>query len=340
MLGMLDVILTMSFQTLNYPSQTFCYANTPRNKYNARSYQVQAIPPSSVILSADESGKFSDNKKVYGSNLTSRRVESATPLISESSSVGIIGGVSVDATLKFLRKLVELSSSEEDGINSLPFAVCSDPLLNKELMSYEKSHFYSGRSKAESLNLDTSSVVHNLRNKRSFLEKSGASCIVMPCHISHSCYPEVSQECSVPFLHMGECVASELKEAKLKPLEAGSPLRIGLLATNATLAAGFYQEKLQNQGFEVVLPDKATMEHTVIPAIEALKRKDMEGACNLLRIALQVLLVRAVSLIVLASHDMWDLLPQDDPLLKKCIDPMDALARSTIKWVKSSAEKA
>lgn len=80
------------------------------------------------------------------------------------------------------------------------------------------------------------------------------------------------------------------------------------------------------------------MDHAVIPAIEALNRKDREGACNLLRIALQVLLVRAVNSVILASDDMRDLLPQDDPLLKKCIDPMDALARSTIKWAQS-AEK-
>lgn len=86
------------------------------------------------------------------------------------------------------------------------------------------------------------------------------------------------------------------------------------------------------------MPDKATIEHTVIPAVEALNRKDMEGACNLLRIALQVLLVRAVNSVILASDDMWDLLPQDDPLLKKCIDPIDALARSTIEWAKSSVE--
>jgi hypothetical protein len=33
---------------------------------------------------------------------------------------------------------------------------------------------------------------------------------------------------------------------------------------------------------------------------------------------------------------MHGLLPHDDPLLKKCIDPMDALARSTIKWAKST----
>ena len=89
------------------------------------------------------------------------------------------------------------------------------------------------------------------------------------------------------------------------------------------------------QGFEVVVPDKATMEHIVIPAIESLNRKDMEGARNLLRIALQVLLVRAVNTVILASDDMRDLLPRDDPLLRKCIDLMDALARSTINWARS-----
>lgn len=90
------------------------------------------------------------------------------------------------------------------------------------------------------------------------------------------------------------------------------------------------------QGFEVVLPDKATMEHTVIPAIEALSQKDIEGARTLLRIALQVLLVRAVNTVILASDDMRGLLPQDDPLLKKCVDPLDALARSTIKYAQSA----
>jgi aspartate/glutamate racemase len=46
---------------------------------------------------------------------------------------------------------------------------------------------------------------------------------------------------------MGESVARELKEAKLKPLEVGIHLRIGVLATNATLTAGFYQQKLHNE---------------------------------------------------------------------------------------------
>lgn len=58
----------------------------------------------------------------------------------------------------------------------------------------------------------------------------------------------------------------------------------------------------------------------------------MEGARTLLRITLHVLLVKAVNMIILASDDLRGLLPQDDPLLKRCVDPLEALARSTIEW--------
>ena len=82
----------------------------------------------------------------------------------------------------------------------------------------------------------------------------------------------------------------------------------------------------------MVLPDKAAMEHAVIPGVEALNRRDMEGARNLLRIATQLLLVNAVNTVVLACHDMPTAFAPDDPTLQRCLDPMDALARCTVKW--------
>lgn len=85
----------------------------------------------------------------------------------------------------------------------------------------------------------------------------------------------------------------------------------------------------------MLLPDKATMEHIVIPAMEAFDKKDMEGARNLLRVSIQVLLVRAVNNIILASDYMNGLLPEGDPLQRKCIDPMDALVRATLLWAAS-----
>ncbi|KAL0415324.1 UNVERIFIED_CONTAM: hypothetical protein Slati_3364300 [Sesamum latifolium] len=255
--------------------------------------------PSSIIPPAEGSDNPADNNRSPLSNISSLDRSFS---IHQDNSIGIIG----------------------------------DPSLTKEFLSLERSSsgFLSG--KTEGLYTDHSLLVENLRRKRVFLENSGVCCTVMPCHILHSWHDEIKEGCSVPFLNVGECVAKELKEAKLRPLEAGSPPRIGVLATNGTLVARFYQEKLENEGFEVILPDKATVEHTVIPAVEALKRKDFEGAQNLFRIALQVLLVRAVNRVILASDELQELLPTDDPLWGKCINPMDALARSSIKYAQSA----
>ncbi|KAK4428031.1 hypothetical protein Salat_1572100 [Sesamum alatum] len=277
--------------------------------------------PSSIITPAEGSDNPADsNGSSPLSNISSLDTSFS---IQQDNSIGIIGGVSVTSSLNFAKKLVK------DQDSSPPFVLCSDPSLSKEFLSLERSSspFISG---------DDSWTVENVRRKRVFLENSGVCCTVMPCHILHSWHDEIKEGCSVPFLNVGECVAKELKEAKLRPLEAGSSPRIGVLATNTILVARFYQEKLENEGFEVVMPDKETVEHTVIPAVEALKRKDFEGAQNLFRIALQVLLVRAVNRVILASDELQQLLPTDDPLWGKCIDPMDALARSSIKHAQST----
>ncbi|OVA00470.1 Asp/Glu/hydantoin racemase [Macleaya cordata] len=326
--------MTMSFHTLKCPSQFTGSIYTHRTQSKIKCNPTLALNPSSILLQTDESENLPESKKKSSSGSTPTNSRKSSPLLSQINTVGIIGGVSAASTLNFTEKLVKWSSKDQE--ENLPFVVCSDPVLKKELSSCGSSFHLN--TKNVCLNLDSTPILENLRSKRNFLEQSGARCIVMPCHISHIWHGEISKGCSVPFPHVGDCVAKELKRANLKPLEAGSNLRIGVLATDATLTAGFYQEKLQNQGFEVVLPDKATMEHTVIPAIEALNRKDMEGARNLLRIAVQVLLVRAVNIVILASDDMRDLLPPGDPLLKKCIDPMDALARSTLKWARSTQQ--
>uniref|UniRef100_A0A0A9DWA7 Uncharacterized protein n=1 Tax=Arundo donax TaxID=35708 RepID=A0A0A9DWA7_ARUDO len=88
--------------------------------------------------------------------------------------------------------------------------------------------------------------------------------------------------------------------------------------------------KFLHQGFEALCPDKASMEHTVLPSVGAFRKGDMEGARNLLRVSLQFLLVRAVNTVIIASGDLVGILPEDDPLLKKCIDPLDALVREAI----------
>lgn len=74
----------------------------------------------------------------------------------------------------------------------------------------------------------------------------------------------------------------------------------------------------------------------MLPAMEALKKKDIEGAQNLLRISIHLLLMSAVNTIILASDELRNVLPPNDPLFKRCVDPMDALVRSTISWGRTS----
>lgn len=275
----------------------------------------------------------------------------AAALSDQTNVIGILGG---DSSLDFTKKLVDHEAE-------LPFILCVDPALSSKLLSLDRAslHFLSG--KPERVHINHSSIVENLRRKREILEKCGVCCIVMPCHVLHSWQDEIEEGCTVPFIHMGESVAEELKEAKLRPVEAGSPPSIGVLATNTRLVTRMYRKKLENkvlnmlfhflmileivpevanlQGFQVVMPDQNTIKHIVIPAVEALSTKDFEGARNLLRISLHILLVRAVNRIVLASDELRELLPPDDPLWKKCIDPMDALARSAVKYAQSARRK-
>lgn len=174
--------------------------------------------------------------KIPTENPTSSSFFNDVPTITQANGIGILGGASTDSTLHFAKRLKNLQL--EEG-SSPPFILCSDPALSKDLS------FFSAKN--GSVEADHASVVENLRRKRAFLENAGVSCVVMPCHISHSWHDEIKEGCSVPFLHVGECVAKELKAAKLKPLETGSPLRIGVLATNESVVPRIYQEKLEKE---------------------------------------------------------------------------------------------
>ncbi|XP_024026494.1 uncharacterized protein LOC21389299 isoform X1 [Morus notabilis] len=355
---MFDWVMRMSLHTLYNPSSLLGLVTKDGTNFRSRrrrtNYQYVTPRVSSVLVQTDENGNSPENNKVFSSSgmaqtQRQRCQASSNHFLGQPNSIGIIGGISAFSTLIFLEKLVWWGS--KCGVCP-PFVVCSDSALHMKLSS-----FHSLKNQISEIQSGFGPVVEILRSKRVFLEQSGASCIVMPCHVSYVWHSEISEGCSLPFLHVGECVAKELSEANFKPLEVGSNVRIGVLATNAALVAGIFQDKLQNQGgenfscilvlnaqfrnfidvqgFEVVLPDKRTMEHVVIPSAEALKRGDVKGARNLLKIAVQILLMRGVNTVIIASHEMQGLLPYDDPLLQKCTDPMDALARSTIKWAKS-----
>ncbi|RXL35464.1 aspartate racemase, partial [Citrobacter sp. AAK_AS5] len=67
------------------------------------------------------------------------------------------------------------------------------------------------------------------------LEKAGASFIVIPCNTVHYFYDDMQRAVKIPIVHMiRETVAAVVKRHP-------DARRIGLLATNGTIASGLYE---------------------------------------------------------------------------------------------------
>ncbi|MED6113532.1 hypothetical protein PIB30_071656 [Stylosanthes scabra] len=230
---MLEGGMLISVQTLN-PLPFLIGTSFRKRSQQCKARQNSSTTPvqlSSSVPLTDRSG----NNWEQGSN---------TSLLTQPNTVGVIGGVSVLSTLIFLEKLACWSS--RNGKECPPFVVCSDPVLSK-VLPIRPPYRSSDRSRIDQIKMNQEVVIQNLRRKRKILQLSGAGCFVMPCHLSHAWYSEISEDSSLPFFHVGDCMAMELKNSNLKPIHASSSVRIGLLTTDSVLVASYYQHKLQNQ---------------------------------------------------------------------------------------------
>ncbi|GAQ87369.1 Aspartate or glutamate racemase [Klebsormidium nitens] len=253
----------------------------------------------------------------------------APPVVKVSNRhdvVGVLGGISPRATADFMRQVIQATpaNSNKDHIPLVVSSIPQIPSLSAPILN---------RPAGPALDQAVVSPLPAMLETRRFLEQSGARCIVMPSNMAHFWYDQLALDCSVPFLHIADAVVEELDLAKLEPLEAGSRPKVGLLASEATLKASIYQQKLEARGYTVVLPDRDTMAHAVLPGMEALERGDNEGAKNLLGIGVQMLLVNAVNVVILAFSEASSVFPPSDPILKRCLSPTAALARATVRWV-------
>lgn len=231
---MLEIITTIRYGSMffpvHFPKVFHPYSTVTRSR---PSCSVTNSSPSPLLIN----GKAAGSKNPETTSTTSRGTPEDAPLKFPNNTVGIIGGVSTGCTLHFLHEFVELSS--QDGGEVIPFIVCNDTIPGT-------NNLHESRSQRKL-------IVEKLREKRVFLEKCGADCIVMPCHSLQVWHEEIGTDSSVPFLCISDCVMKELKEANLKPVEAGSNVRIGLLSSNNSLSTRFYQDKLQNEVKETSL---------------------------------------------------------------------------------------
>lgn len=230
-----------------------------------------------------------------------------------SAMIGILGGMGPLATVDFLRKLVERTPATRDQ-EHVPLIVYSVPQIPDRIAGM----MGSGESPLPAM-----------RAGLQTLERCGARAIAIPCNTAHYWYDDLAAGCSVPVLHIADSACAALGKDVTK---------VGLLGTSATLAAGFYQQRLAARGLACLTNQKEEVDAWVMPGIGLVKAGDLAGAGVLLRQALAALFDRGAERVILACTETPLALAHiAAPQLPQCIDANAALADACIEWSRRNA---
>ena len=223
------------------------------------------------------------------------------------TTVGLLGGMGPLATLDFMSRLVRLTPAQSDQ-DHLRLLVDCDPSVPDRT-----AHILRGS--------DAPGV--HLARMATGLEAHGADFLVMICNTAHAYYEHVVAAVAIPVVDWIEEVATDVA--------AAGPDRVGLLATEGTVAAGLYDRALARHGVSAISPSPEDMTEMmdVIYGVKAggpspqqalRMRSLMEG---LQARGADVALIACTELSVLASH-----FPSEGTLPE--VDAADVVARRTV----------
>ncbi|MBM3565293.1 MAG: aspartate/glutamate racemase family protein [Alphaproteobacteria bacterium] len=235
--------------------------------------------------------------------------------------VGVLGGMGPLATADFITKLIAMTPAEWDD-DHIPLIVNSCPQIPSRVDSISDPH--------------APSPLPDLKDRLEFLLSAGVRFVVMPCNTAHHWHKELAQAAApVPFVHIVDAVAEEL-------VRRNHWGRVGLIATEGTLKAGIYQDRLAARGWHCVLPAEDVIHTLVLPGIDGVKANRVAEAESLLREAVRRTVAEGgVETVILACTEIPAALPTADPWLRgHCVDATEALAKATLSRVLAARKSA
>lgn len=225
--------------------------------------------------------------------------------------IGVLGGMGPLATVDFFSKVIAATPATCDE-DHVPLLIQSDPRI---------------AARPAAILTGARSPLQALLAGRDRLIAAGAVALAMPCNTAHFWYPNLVQGCSVPFLSIVDACCGELGAL------AAPGARVGIIATQATLAARIFDEPLFKLGYTPLVPDDLEMDDLVLPAIELVKADRTAEGGRLIEQAVNSLLSRGASAVILACTETPVALDANQSELRSmCIDSTGALARSCVTW--------
>src|SRR5687768_7944782 len=147
-------------------------------------------------------------------------------------TLGLLGGMSWESTLPYYRLMNEAVRERLGGLHSARLLLYSVDFAEVELLQREGRWDEAGQLLA--------AVARRL-------EQGGAELLVLATNTMHRVAGAIQAAVAIPLLHIAEPTAELMRRQGLS--------RVGLLGTRFTMEQDFYVNKIQQAGFEVLLPD-------------------------------------------------------------------------------------
>ncbi len=226
--------------------------------------------------------------------------------------VGILGGMGPAATVDLMQKIVDESGAlrDQDHVPVVAHNVGQIPDRQAFLLGAGESPLpalYAGLARLNLL---------------------GAGVILIPCNTAHIWYDTLTAHSQAPILHIADaCVAMLAERAP------ASATRIGIIGTQATIAAGFYQRRLAQLGFDAVVNTGEEFARWFTPGCYAVKGGRLAEGGELFERAATCLTDRGAEHLVLACTEIpIGLAASRSSLLPQTVDAASALARAAVAW--------
>lgn len=149
-------------------------------------------------------------------------------------TIGIIGGLSPESTMKYYQWLNEGVRTRLGGHHSAKII----------LSSVDFGEFVTLKEKDD---WDTQGDL--LADEAVALENAGADFVILATNTMHKMADQISGAIDIPFLHLADATAERIRAQGID--------KIGLLGTQYTMEQDFYKDRLSQKGIETLVPDDA-----------------------------------------------------------------------------------
>jgi aspartate racemase len=222
--------------------------------------------------------------------------------------LGILGGMGPAASAEFVSRLIKQTPAACDQ-EHMPFVLWNEPRIPDRSNSMQ-----AGNNAPLLWLLQGMQALKTLRCDR----------VVIPCNSAHFWYDDMAKM-GVPIIHIVDSIADQLRELGLENTT------VGVMGTQGTIEHGLYQNRLTQQGWRCIVPDRAEMDFFVQPAIDFIKAGKIAESQMLLMKTIHSLIARGAQAVVLGCTELPLAIHTDLEQGVPIVNSIDSLVQAVIK---------